>query len=295
MTLYISGSEILSWRKEQLFTGGRVEDLDWLLDMIGGIGWSELQKIYLEPSKNLTLKTSLQNIEAFWVLHLKKQIPLQYLIGRCPWRDFELEINSSALIPRQETELLVDCALEKIDSSKIYKGIWADLGTGCGPLAVALARGLPSWEGQIVDCSEEAISLARKNLNRLAPDASFRLHVGNWWDPLKPSWGKFSLVVSNPPYIPSSLIKDLEPVVRDYEPHLALCGGCDGLAHIRSIIQGAVFALQNGGWLLMEHHYDQSDDVLNLMKKNGLVELSYELDLNGVKRFAVGRKISKIF
>ncbi len=288
----LSGSELLDWRRKQLFFGGRAEDLDWLLDLAGGLCWSEFQKIFLDPSKMVKLEKSLEDLEDFWRLHLEKQIPLQYLVGRCPWRDFELEISSNVLIPRQETELLIDLAMEKIHP--LNHGLWVDLGTGSGPLAVALARALPGWKGYVVDCSQECLLMAQKNLNRLAPKGSFSFNLGNWWEPLKPWWGSIYLAVSNPPYIPSILLDSLDPVVRDNEPYLALCGGHDGLVHIRSVIEGAVLGLRNDGWLLLEHHHDQSDAVIELMRKNGLEDVTSEFDLNGIKRFAIGRAPKKI-
>ncbi len=282
-----SGERLLIWRKEQIALGGRTADLDWLLDLAAGLRWSELQKIFLEPSREISLQSSLEELSVIWAKHLQTQTPLQYLLGICPWRDFELEVSTKVLIPRQETELLVDIALKRVEGLELGK--WVDLGTGSGAIAVALARSLLSWEGEIVDCSLEALLLAKKNLDHLAPEAHFQIHRGNWWEAVNHSWGKISLAVVNPPYIPSPILPSLEPIVRDHEPHLALSGGEDGLFHIRQIVEGATQALKKNGWLILEHHHDQSDSVLNLMQNSGLQEVEYGLDLNGVKRFAIGR------
>ena len=107
----LCGVEILSWRRSRLKKGGRPVDLDWLLDIGGGLRWSTLQTIQLNPNRFFTLEKSLEDLAAIWSNYLENQIPLQYLVGRCPWRDFELEVSPAVLIPRQETEILVDIAV----------------------------------------------------------------------------------------------------------------------------------------------------------------------------------------
>ena len=220
--------------------------------------------------------------------HLDQDIPLQHLVGRCPWRDLELAVSAAALIPRQETEVLVDLALETIAGMSIER--WADLGTGSGAIAVALSRAMSATPGHAVDHSPDALALARTNLEALAPKGKWHLHQGRWWEPLEPWWGHIDLVVCNPPYIPSDLILNLDPVVRDHEPHLALAGGIDGLQAIREVVAGACRALAAGGWILIEHHHDQSAPVLNLLEQAGLSSIRAARDLEGVNRFALARR-----
>ena len=291
MTNSISGYFFLQWRKKMLLKGGRKVDFDWLLDIGAGINWSKLQKIILNPELCFSLKVSIEDLEVIWECHLTNQTPLQYLIAKCPWRDFELEISSDALIPRQETEFLIEFALKKVKN--IQCGRWADLGTGSGPLAIALSKSLPNWKGHAVDISKESLQLANRNLNSLVPNANVELSIGDWWQPLRNWWGRFDLVLSNPPYIPSDLIKNLEPVVRNHEPLLALDGGYDGIRASKQIINGALIGLAKGGWLMIEHHYDQSEKITNLMRDIGMKEVSYEKDLNGIKRYAICRKSKK--
>ncbi len=288
-SLHLSGIELLAWRRKQLDHGGRQVDLDWLLDFGGGLRWTSLQKLILNPNRLVQLDQSLEELSQLWHQHLTDHTPLQYLVGRCPWRDFDLEACPDVFIPRQETELLVEFALERLESLQ-SSGRWADLGTGSGALAVALARALPAWDGHAVDCSSKALALAARNLKRLAPHSNCRLHLGSWWEPLKTWWGSFRLVLVNPPYIPQMIVEQLPPVVREHEPYLALCGGTDGLQACRDVIQQSINALEVGGWLMLEHHHDQSDSVLNLMEKQGLKELSFERDLHGIKRFAIGKR-----
>ena len=114
--------------------------------------------------------------------------------------------------------------------------------------------------------------------------------MGDWWEPLERWWGSFDLVLSNPPYIPSDLIKELEPVVKNHEPLIALDGGADGMNASKQIIIGALNGLAKGGWLILEHHYDQSKKITNVMKNIGMVEVSFEKDLSGIKRYAICRK-----
>ena len=281
----LEGASLLNWRRLQLKRGGRRVDFDWLLDLAGGLSWSSLQRLLVEPQQMVQLKVALQELEQIWGLHLDQAIPLQHLVGRCPWRDVELAVSAAALIPRQETEVLVDLALQVVAGMSV--GRWADLGTGSGAIAVALSRAMPSTPGHAVDLSADALALARTNLEALAPKGRWHLHQGRWWDPLEPWWGRLDLVVCNPPYIPSELIHNLDPVVRDHEPHLALAGGIDGLHAIREVVAGACRALAPAGWILIEHHHDQSDSVLELLKEAGLTSIRAAQDLEGIKRFAM--------
>ena len=284
----IEGNSFLEWRKDMILEGGRKVDFDWLLDMAAGVSWGMLQKIILNPDHFISLEIPIEELEVIWKSHLKYQKPLQHLISRCPWRDFELEVSEHALIPRQETESLIDFALKKVNGMNF--GRWADLGTGSGPLAVSLAKSLPEWSGHATDISKDALELAERNLKSIVPNANVRFSLGNWWDPLKRWWGKFDLVLSNPPYIPSDLIKELEPVVKHHEPIIALDGGEDGMYSSRKIILGGVNGLAKGGWLIIEHHYDQSEKIIDFMKSIGMEEVSFEKDLSGIKRYALCRK-----
>ena len=281
----ITGNTFLEWRKKMILKGGRKVDFDWLLDIAAGVSWSKLQNIILNPEQCFSLEISIEKIEFIWESHLTDQTPLQYLVSKCPWRDFELEVSADALIPRQETEFLIDFALKKV--LNINCGRWADLGTGSGPIAISLAKSLPNWKGHAVDISKDALQLAQKNLKSLVPNSNVILSLGDWWEPLKKWWGSFDLVLSNPPYIPSDFIGDLEPVVKNHEPRIALDGGYDGLGASKKIIIGASNALAKDGWLILEHHYDQSEKIIKFMKDIGMKEVSFQKDLNGIKRYAI--------
>jgi len=288
----LPASDLLAWRRELLAsTGGARADLDWLLDLGGGLHWPELQALHLHPHRMVWLLQPLAKIEDLWRRHRRTAEPLQYLVGRCPWRDLELLVGPGVLIPRQETELLVDLALALAPPTSGGVGLrWADLGTGCGALAVALARALPAGRGLAVDASDEALTFAALNRTAAGVEERFTLMRSDWWQALKPWSGELDLVVANPPYIPTITMEDLEPVVRDHEPRRALDGGSDGLVALRTICAGADQALAPGGVLLLEHHHDQSQSVGLLLEMAGLEDVRAHRDLEGVLRFASARQ-----
>ena len=293
--LQVIGSELLRWRRELLEGGGEASALDWLLEMQGGLSWQQLQRLQLSPQTAVPLRTPLQQLAELWQRHRSNQEPLQYLVGLCPWRDLELRVGPGVLIPRQETELLVELALNLhtlSQSAGEEPKLWADLGTGSGCLAVALARAWPHSHGLAVDLSAAALIQARINLQTQQLLERVELIQGSWWQPLVEQWGRLDLVVANPPYIPSRVWEQLEPVVREHEPELALNGGGDGLDAIRAIAKDAHQALAPGGWLILEHHHDQSTAVLALLQAAELDHVQAHPDLEGHARFASARRAS---
>ena len=288
----VTGHELLRWRRRQLQLGGGTSQLDWLLDLQGGLSWGSLQQLRLNPDQPVELAVPLEAIAALWQRHHDTGAPLQYLVGRCPWRDLELVVGPGVLIPRQETELLVELSLMVLAGQPQSRqpARWADLGTGSGCLAAALARAWPSSCGIAVDLSAEALRQARHNLEQLQLLDRVELIQGSWWDPLEPHWGQLELVVANPPYIPDAVWRDLDAGVREHEPRLALSSGTDGLDAIRAITAGAGRGLAAGGWLLLEHHHDQSAAVLDLLEQASLQEPQAHADLEGKARFASARR-----
>jgi len=287
----ISGEELHIWRRQQLqINPGAAAGLDWLLEMEGKVPWRDLQASRLHPEQPLTIAQPLLQLANIWCQHIQQQKPLQYLVGRCPWRDLELQVDSTVLIPRQETELLVELAL-CVESELGETGLtpWADLGCGSGCIAIALARAWPQSQGWAVDISASALKLASINATIHGVAKSINWLQGNWAEPLQFQAGKWQLLISNPPYIPSAVVNQLEPLVRNNEPRLALDGGDDGLDSIKSICKLAPMLLAPGGWLLLEHHHDQSEAVLKLLRHAGLELVEAKSDLEGTLRFAVAR------
>ena len=289
----VTAQSLLNWRKTMLRQGGEASALDWLLDLKGGVHWPKLQALRLYPESEVALEHRLETLEEIWQEHLQQGKPLQYLVGLCPWRDLELKVAPGVLIPRQETELLIDLALACLSPDQQQSQVsWADLGTGSGCIAIGLAKALPSSKGFAVDRSTAALRQTEENARRILNSNSVEFREGDWWDAIQDQWGQLDLVVSNPPYIPAAVWAELEPVVRDHEPELALNGGADGLDAIRRITSDALQCLAPGGWLLLEHHYDQSAAVLGLLKEAGLVKTQAHSDLEGVQRFARAQKPS---
>ena len=287
-----TGAEILNWRRDMLEIGGRAPDLDWLLDMAGGISWPKIQTLRLHPNCFFNICQPLSELERLWLCHLETAEPLQYLVGRCPWRDLELQVGPGVLIPRQESELLVELALSLAPSS-LFDGIsctWADLGTGSGCLAIALAQALPRSHGLATDISSDALAFARANAHRSKVSQRIEMLISSWWQGLEPWSGKFALVLANPPYIPRDTMETLEPGVRLHEPLLALDGGADGLVALRQVVKGARQGLAPGGVIALEHHHDQSDAVCALLQEAGLVAVASHRDLEGITRFASARR-----
>lgn len=213
--------------------------------------------------------------------------PLAYLVGTAHFHDFEFVVSPAVLIPRPETELLVDLALERaqaLDTPRIL-----DLGTGSGIVAVTLANLCPFADVTAVDLSPEALDVARANAERHAP--SVRFLAGDWYVPVGAE--RFDIVVSNPPYV---VFGDphLDANGLPFEPQAALTDGIadgDGLSCIRAIIRGARAHLAANGWLLIEHGYDQADSVRVLMIANGFAEVATWQDLAEIDRVTGGRKI----
>jgi len=284
----VSAKELLLWKKEQLSKGGDKQSLRLLLETIGGISHEELNFLEVNYESNLYLKKNLEFIESIWESHVYSCIPIQYLCGVAFWRDLKLKVSEKVLIPRPETELLIDI-IQKLFKDNHQKIVFADLGTGSGAISIALALANPLWEGIATDIDKNAIDIARKNFSNSSFQTNLRFCCGHWWNPLDNFKGKLDLVVSNPPYIPKKNYKELPKEVKDFEPKIALLGGEDGLEHIREIIQYAPLYLKHKGWLLLENHFDQGDKVAKLFIENRFTSVRVLNDFSGFGRFTIGR------
>jgi len=200
--------------------------------------------------------------------------PIAYLTGEREFHGLRFEITPDVLIPRHETELLVDLAADKLPKG----GAVLDLGTGSGAIAVALAHARRDAQVTATDISEAALIVARKNAATHAVTVQFI--QGDWFDQVE---GKFDLVISNPPYIAASDPHLLQGDLR-FEPRTALTDKANGMMHIGSIIDGAASHLKPGGWLLLEHGYDQSAAVRALLQKAGWQQIQSWPDLAGIER-----------
>jgi len=286
--LSISVKEILFWKKTQLFKGGDHESLALLLDSVGGISTSDLNSLSINPEGNLYLKKNLEFLENIWNEHLLNSSPIQYLCGITFWRDLKLKVTEKVLIPRSETELIIDI-VSKIFGNSVQKLLFAELGTGSGAISISLALANPLWYGIATDIDQDALEIARENFINSSQQSNLKFYCGNWWSPLESFKGKLDLAISNPPYIPKDTYEKLPKEVKNFEPKVALFGGEDGLKHIREIIQKAPLFLKEKGWLILENHHDQGEKVKQLLIKNQFTSIDILKDFSGIGRFTIGR------
>lgn len=205
-------------------------------------------------------------------------VPLAYLLGEREFHGLMLQVSPAVLVPRPETEHLVDWALACLAGRAAPRVI--DLGTGSGAIALALQHERRDASVLAVDASADALAVARANAERLG--LPVRLQHGNW---LASITGPFDAIVSNPPYIPA---QDPHLAALTHEPLSALASGADGLADIRAIIAQAPRALAPGGWLLIEHGWDQAPAVQALLRAAGLAQVQGRNDLAGIARCSGG-------
>jgi len=286
--LSISVEEFLIWKNKQLSKGGDQQSFAFLLDCIAGISTSDLNLIILNPKGNLLLKKNLEFLESVWDDHLLNSCPVQYLCEITFWRDLKLKVTNKVLIPRPETELIVDIVFN-IFRKKSEKLVFAELGTGSGAISIALSLAYPLSEGVATDIDQDALEIATKNFINSSKRSNLKFYYGNWWSPLQSFKGKLDLAISNPPYIPRDTYEKLPKEVKNFEPKVALLGGEDGLEHIKEIIQKAPLFLKEKGWLILENHFDQGEKVKKLLIKNKFTSIEIVKDLSGIGRFTIGR------
>lgn len=213
-----------------------------------------------------------------------KREPVAYLVGVKEFWSLELEVNRHTLVPRPETELLVETALLFGDKDSVLKV--ADLGTGSGAIALALASERPHWQIDAVDISQNAIHLASKNAQRLGL-THISFYTGNWFTALLTE--KYDLVVSNPPYL-SETEWPAYAASLAHEPKQALVSGQDGLDAVREIAKTAFPRLMQAGSLLLEHGHQQGEQVRAILVQNGYQRVRTLLDLAGRERVTMGAK-----
>lgn len=253
-------------------------EAEWLLSEILGVDRSYL---YTYPEQLLT-----QDQYAAFETLLKRRLrgePFAYIVGRKAFWSFELEVTPETLIPRPETELLVELTLQHLPKDL---PLWvADLGTGSGAIALALALERPAWHIVATDISRQALEVAKANAARLN-GSRVQFYQGAWCDALPKK--KYAAIVSNPPYIAPN-DREVEPWVVQFEPNKALFSGEEGLEDIHQIIMQARDYLEAGGMLLLEHGVSQAESVVALLERNHYTKISTYIDLSGKPRVTIGR------
>lgn len=255
-------------------------DAELLLAKVLNVSRSHL---HAYPEQVLTIS---EITEFFQLIERRKQgEPIAYICGFKEFWSLKLEVTPDTLIPRPETELLVELALAKRVPHD--GGCIADLGTGSGAVALAVASERPLWTVYATDNAPRTLAVAERNAKRLELN-NVHFCLGHWCSALPRAM--FDIIVSNPPYI---CLHDghLQSGDLRYEPRAALVAGEDGLQDIRYIAQTSHAYLRTGGWLMLEHGCDQGDAALEILKAAGYGELSCHTDLAGHRRVVVGRNI----
>ena len=277
---------LLTWARDTLIQAGVPSpqaDAEWTLAHVLECSRSELLMLAhqpLTPAQNATYRN---------LIHRRaNRIPLQHLLGNTEFYGLSFHTSPDALIPRPETETLIEAVFKHLNTCTNPRIL--DIGTGSGIIAITLSKSLPESRVIATDISRKALRLASQNarLNGVADHISF-LQT----DLLTPfaTPESFHAILSNPPYIPSNAIDTLQPEVRDCDPRLALDGGCDGLDFYRKIIPASIPLLAPGGLLGLEIGHDQADAVTQLIERQmGLTHIATHTDLSGYPRVVLAQR-----
>ncbi len=254
------------------------------------------QELYLNPEKQLTN----QEINTFkgFIQKRSKREPIQYIIGEEEFRGFIFKVTRNVLIPRPETELLVEEAVSIVKDKEargMGHGSWTivDLCTGSGCIAVSIAKEIDNCKVYATDISEKVLIIAKENAKRHTVEDRITFLQGSLFEPLKDKGleGKIDIMLSNPPYVSKKDMEKLQPEVKEYEPHLALYAGEDGLDSYRTIIPQALPYLKKGGYLILEIGYGQAEGVKELFAQYPAYDkIEIINDLSGIERVMKARK-----
>lgn len=291
----VSGQDLWLWRQDARMSareaGISVAEVDWLLQEVAGLDPLSLRLESFKARSHIELRYPLSVLTQLWQRRLCDRLPVQYLVGITPWRRFSLHVSPAVLIPRPETEYIIDLAVSATGQSQtphLDAGDWADLGTGSGAIALGLAEVFPDATIHAVDYSSDALAIAQLNTQQLGFDSRIQFYQGSWLSPLAALKGQLSGIVSNPPYIPRDELQQLQPEVRDHEPLMALDGGMDGLDCIRHLINTSGDYLRPGGVWIVEMMAGQGDTVAQLLHQQGrYCQIQIIPDLAGIDRFAL--------
>jgi len=294
-TLAVSGQNLWLWREDARRSAVEadipVAEVDWLLQEVAGLDPLSLRLESFKARSHIELRYPLSVLTQLWQRRLCDRLPVQYLVGITPWRRFSLNVSPAVLIPRPETEYLIDLAVSATEQSatpKLDAGQWADLGTGSGAIALGLAEAFPHATIHAVDYSSDALAIAQLNAQQLGFESNIHFYQGSWLSPLASLKGQLSGIVSNPPYIPRDELQQLQPEVRDHEPLMALDGGIDGLYCIRHLINTSPDYLRPGGVWIIEMMAGQGETVAQLLHQQGrYCQIKIIPDLAGIDRFAL--------
>jgi release factor glutamine methyltransferase len=280
----------VTWR--QLWTAtaeavGHRPSARWLCEVAAGLDGDD----FLAGLDEAATSRMVAHLDAM-VARYRAGEPLQYVLGRWSFRRLDLAVDQRVLIPRPETELVAEVAIDLARRCSQPVRV-ADLGTGSGAIGLAIADELPLTGTTVwlTDISADALDVARANLAGIGrPAANVRIGRGSWYDAL-PAAERFDVIVANPPYVSvdGADATELAPDVAAWEPHVALFGGPDGLDHVRTILGGARDHLTAEGWLVLEIGSAQGPAVHQLLTDAGYRDVAVRQDLAGLDRIAVAR------
>ncbi|MDJ0543117.1 MAG: peptide chain release factor N(5)-glutamine methyltransferase [Microcystis sp. M53601_WE4] len=294
MSASISGQELSQWRQQAIADLEQAQlspkEVDIFLQAVTDLDTLSLRLQSFREREKIPLSYSWSEITKRWQKRLQSRVPLQYLLESVVWRNFTLKVSPEVLIPRPETELLIDIVGETVRGEE--GGIWVDLGTGSGAIAIGLASILTKAEIYAIDYSQTALAIAKENIIKTGFADRIILKQGSWWTPLEKWQGQISGMLSNPPYIPSAEILDLQIEVREHEPRLALDGGEDGLTALRYLVATAPDYLRSGGLWLVEMRAGQGEKVAQMLENQGNYrQIQIINDLAGFDRFVLAERI----
>jgi release factor glutamine methyltransferase len=261
-----------------------LDRLDAQLLLIHALGKSAQERAWLLAHDTDELPPGAQAALNAWVRRRAAGEPLAYITGHQEFFGLDLAVDARVLVPRPDTETLVEWALDVLQAPTGTAPTVLDLGTGSGAIALALKATRPELRMNAIDYSADALAVARANAQRLGLAVQFS--QGAWFAGLAQPDARFDAIVSNPPYV-AAQDKHLDALT--FEPLQALASGADGLNDIRQIITQAPAHLNPGGWLLLEHGYDQAATVRALLLDAGLHDVQSRHDLSGIERCSGGR------
>ncbi len=251
-----------------------------------------VERFYLHMHKEKEVSEGIQKKFRIGIEKRAKHMPIQYIVNRQEFMGLDFWIEEGILIPRADTEILVEKVID------IYKNNYypdmvkiIDIGTGSGAIAVSLAKYIENCSIMAIDICPDALRVAAKNADFHGVNNKITFYLGDLLEPIdrREEYGTYNFVISNPPYIPKRMIDTLGGGVRDYEPHLALDGGIDGLNFYRKItVNAKKFFKKDGGCLMFEIGHDQGKDVSKILDINGFINIEVLQDLAGLDRVIVG-------
>ncbi|XP_057458983.1 uncharacterized protein LOC130749624 [Lotus japonicus] len=256
--------------------------------------WLMEDAVVEQDDERVRMRAGIEELYCLWKERIQERRPFQYIVGCEHWRDLVLSVQEGVLIPRPETEHVVDMVNGVVSKNEDLRGgVWADLGTGSGALAIGIGRILED-RGRVIatDLSPVAVAVAAYNVKRYCLQDKIEIREGSWFEPLKGMEGELAGLISNPPYIPSKDISGLQAEVGRHEPRLALDGGTYGMEALLHLCDGAALMLKPGGFFAFETNGEQQcRDLVEYMENNrsgSFCNVEIRADFAGIQRFVIG-------